>query len=215
MSTSYLMISLINDTGKEEYSYIHHLVYEAFIADRTPKMTINHKDERKWNNHYKNLNELSYGENTHYSRKKIVESYDSIFKTGSVSWHSDVLYWMCDQMVLYNKSASEICDMMGATQERDRSRIISTLFMLRHGKGNPYISAKYDFSKYNASALRKGSLRKYSEPVYSAINYFIDRGFSNSEIARILGIPRQTIYNYRTNNFSNNKEGSTTIEKVS
>jgi hypothetical protein len=214
-SAQYNILNLVDDNGNSIYKYIHHLVYEAFIDKRTPKMTINHIDECKWNNHYTNLNELSYGENTHYSKQRISNSYDSIFKHKSLTWEPKVLEWMCDQMANHNKSASEICDILGATHERDRSRIISVLFCLREGKGNPFISKKYDFSNYNPSELRKKSLQKYDTPTYNAINYFINNEFSNSEISKILEIPRQTIYSYRLNYFLNNKEGSTTIEKVS
>lgn len=217
MSKKYLMVSLVDDSGISDDRYIHHLVYETYYGPRTPKMTIHHIDEYKWNNYIGNLKEVTYTENTFGSRRSISDSYKSIFNHQGMTWAPETLDWMCDQMANYNKSTSEICDMLGVTYERDRSRVISLLSGLRRGKVNAYISDKYDFSNYKPNELRKESLKRYDASAYNAIRYFIKKGFTNIQIAEILEIPRQTINRYRkqyNENFINCKEGSTTIESI-
>lgn len=213
-SQDYLIINIVNDDGESTDKYIHHLVYETYIGERTPKMTIHHRDERKWNNYVKNLKEVTYTENTFEARRAISNSYSTIFTHHGATWAPETLDWMCDQMANYNRSTSEICDMLGVTYERDRSRVICLLSGLRRGKVNTYISSKYDFSNYCPDELRKKSLKKYDESAYNAILYFIRKGFTNNQIAEILKIPRQTINRYRKYYYLDNKEGSTTIESI-
>lgn len=197
-SKNYLIASLTDDTGKILDRYVHHLVYEAFIGTRTVGKVIDHINEKKWDNSVENLQEITYGENTLKSRDALSKSYtDQMWNNVSRLWSNDLLHWLCEQMAVYNRSASDICDLLGATSERDRTRITSMLFSLRSGRSNRSIASQYDFSNYNANLLKSISNRKYSEPVYHAITYLKNEGKSNGEIGKILNIPRQTIYYYK------------------
>lgn len=209
LSKKYLIVSITSNDGVTRDRYIHHLVYEAFVGPRTKGMVIDHIDENRWNNYHVNLQEISYQENTIRSNQNISDSYLDLHYR---CWTDDILDWMCQQMVYHNRSGSQICDLLRLDKERDRSKVISLLFSLRKG-GQRSVSSKYDFSNYDAEALRIASNQRYPLPVYRAIDYFIDEGKTNVEIAKILGMPRQTVNMHRVRR-KRSKEGSETIESI-
>ena len=192
ISKKYLITVLVNNTGEKQYKYIHHLVYETYNGARHKKYVIDHIDEKKWNNHKDNLQEITYGQNTQKASEAIRRSYQSdIFTITNKKWSYLLIDHLCREMER-GKSASDICDSLNLTKERDRNAIIGKLFELRN---NPYINKKYDFSKYNPTELKIKSLNKYSKEVYKSILFLNSIGYSNTEIAKILEIPRQSIYN--------------------
>lgn len=60
----YLVHNIVGDV-----KYVHHMVYEAYIGNRTPGMTINHKDGDRLNNHVSNLEEVTYARNNEHARE--------------------------------------------------------------------------------------------------------------------------------------------------
>ena len=50
--------------NKRKYAYIHTLVAESFICHRPDGLVVNHKDGNKLNNHFSNLEWVTYKQNT-------------------------------------------------------------------------------------------------------------------------------------------------------
>lgn len=62
----YLTVGLC-DSGTQKSYYVHRLVAEQFVPNPLHKPCVNHKDGDKTNNHYRNLEWVTYQENTkHY-----------------------------------------------------------------------------------------------------------------------------------------------------
>lgn len=60
----YMRVSLHRKYG---YLYTHRLVAEAWVDDSKTYLTVNHKDENKTNNYYRNLEWLTIKDNYNYS----------------------------------------------------------------------------------------------------------------------------------------------------
>jgi hypothetical protein len=70
-SSGYLKVSLIDNEGNKNYYKIHRLVAYFFIEKNDENKIVNHKDEDKLNNYFKNLEWLNdRGENVRYSMRK-------------------------------------------------------------------------------------------------------------------------------------------------
>lgn len=65
-SSGYIIVSIRNNEGILTPSSVHSLVAEAFIPNPENKDQINHIDEDKTNNYYKNLNWMTAKENINY-----------------------------------------------------------------------------------------------------------------------------------------------------
>jgi hypothetical protein len=64
--TGYYVVNLSN--GKKSIQhYVHFLVAQAFIGNRNGRLTINHKDGNKLNNHISNLEYCTYAENNRHA----------------------------------------------------------------------------------------------------------------------------------------------------
>ena len=75
-SAGYLRVTLSKENVTKRY-LLHRLVYETFIGEIPPKMTIHHIDEDKTNNHINNLLVCTSRQNNHFSR--VVKGY-KLFK---------------------------------------------------------------------------------------------------------------------------------------
>lgn len=64
-SSGYLKVGLWKD-GTHHNRYIHHLVFEAFVGKRDPKLELNHIDEDSQNNCLDNLEEVTPIANKHH-----------------------------------------------------------------------------------------------------------------------------------------------------
>lgn len=213
MAKAYITIGLYKDHHIADL-YIHRLVYQAYIGELRQvneygkRVVIDHKDDCRWNNHYSNLQELTYGANTLKSRTTISDSFNLKVRT----WDDELLHFICQQMES-GLSVSQIADLLGVTGEKDRHAIISLTYRLRSGKHYTSIASQYDLNTYDAELLRIKSLQKYSEPVYHAIDYLTNvLHLSVREIADILHLSVKMVASHR--NAYCNLEGSTTIETV-
>lgn len=65
MSGRYLFVSLYQD-GKQYYKEIHRMVAIAWVTNPKKLPSVNHKDRKRWNNYYKNLEWCTDRENTSY-----------------------------------------------------------------------------------------------------------------------------------------------------
>lgn len=102
----YYEVALQTDDYKQKMKRVNRLVAEAFIPNPSNLSEVNHKDENKLNNNVDNLEWLSHGDNSRYSKsmrvaqvdgERIVKVYDSITKasieTGrSISYIRNVCY---------------------------------------------------------------------------------------------------------------------------
>lgn len=102
----YYEVALQTDDYKQKMKRVNRLVAEAFIPNPSNLREVNHKDENKLNNNVDNLEWLSHGDNSRYSKsmrvaqvdgERIVKVYDSITKasieTGrSISYIRNVCY---------------------------------------------------------------------------------------------------------------------------
>lgn len=59
----------LHKDGKMTVLYIHRLVAEAFIPNPEEKPTVNHIDENKENNHWTNLNWMTFAENNKHGTR--------------------------------------------------------------------------------------------------------------------------------------------------
>lgn len=74
ITNTYLAVTLCDDINKEYTYYIHQLVAFKFIENNNDENNVvNHIDENKLNNYYKNLEYISIKENTVYSCGKKVK----------------------------------------------------------------------------------------------------------------------------------------------
>ena len=64
--TGYILVRIYDKEGKVKYPRVHRLVAEAFIPNPENKPDVNHIDEDKSNNYYKNLNWMTRKENINY-----------------------------------------------------------------------------------------------------------------------------------------------------
>lgn len=215
MSKKYLIIALTRD--KTFYLYVHRLVYQAYVGDLRKvndageKVVIDHKDEMRWNNHYTNLQEITYAENTMRSRDAIANSFNGNFTTAIRTWGEDLIRFICEQLE-NGFSTSQISDLLQLTSERDRHAMITLVYRLRKGDNYTEITKDYNFPTIDPNALQIRAKRKYPDALYRAIRYMVlvDK-LTSSEIRQILDIDRHFIDNYIHNHC---KEGSTTIETV-
>lgn len=86
----YHRIMMYNDSGKRKSMGVHRVVYSCFVGDLADGLTIDHKDENKKNNHYSNLEQMTFEENCSKSvngkcdprnnRKLTREIIESVFK---------------------------------------------------------------------------------------------------------------------------------------
>jgi len=84
-SSGYLRVSLYFNSIKKYHS-VHRLVAEAFIKNPKENKIVNHKDENKKNNHYKNLEWCTYSENILHGNdiEKMLKSRTGKFKRKKV-----------------------------------------------------------------------------------------------------------------------------------
>jgi len=68
-NSGYRMVQL-GVAGKRHRRYVHRLVAASFVGEPSfPKLTVNHKDGDKLNNHFSNLEWMSYGENNSHAAR--------------------------------------------------------------------------------------------------------------------------------------------------
>lgn len=82
------------DHGSSKICFIHVLVAEHFVGERpSANHRVNHKDGRKWNNYYKNLEWLTQSENLKHAydtglRRKPIGENNPNYKHGKYSRRS-------------------------------------------------------------------------------------------------------------------------------
>jgi hypothetical protein len=76
-ATGYFKIQLIDNNNNKNNYLIHRLIAYFFISKENENKIVNHKDENKLNNYYKNLEWLNdRGENIKYSMSKNISQID-------------------------------------------------------------------------------------------------------------------------------------------
>lgn len=206
-SKKYRIVNLYDQTLKDRISYyVHHLVYEAYIGSRPTDRSkvIDHIDNHPWNNYYKNLQLITYKENTMKDAQAIADSYNSsldkhLFNIhGSYSYTNDVIEKIC-QMMVEGRSSSEISKYFGIEDEKSRARMQNLCYRLRNHLTREDISSKYDFSDYDTSYSKicannqDGNIT--SKEMEATICRMLDRGFTNEQISELTDIEPRVIKN--------------------
>lgn len=206
-SKKYRIVNLYDyDLKTNPSHYVHHLVYEAYIGHRPTDRSkvIDHIDNHPWNNYYKNLQLITYRENTMKDAQAISDSYNSsldehLFNMhGSYSYTNEVIEKIC-QLMMDGKSSSEISKYFGVEDEKSRARMQTLCYRLRNHLTRSDISSKYDFSNYDTSYSKICGNNKdgniTSKEMEATICRMIDRGFSSQEISELTDIDPRVISN--------------------
>jgi len=90
---NYHRIMMYNDDGKRKSMAVHRVVYQCFVGELIDGLTIDHQDSIKSNNHFSNLVQMSFSENSkkenvgktnpRSNRKLTPEIINSVFKMRS------------------------------------------------------------------------------------------------------------------------------------
>jgi hypothetical protein len=75
----YLYVGLsLGKSQTVKKSYLHHLVYEAYIGERTKGLVIDHRDRDNTNNSVYNLRQITHSENS-FNRKNKSSKYRGVY----------------------------------------------------------------------------------------------------------------------------------------
>ena len=143
----YAVTSLIDDTGFRYPRKIHRLIYRAFIGEIPNGMTVDHRDNKKWNNVSSNLQLLTAGENA-----------IKAFREGKsiARWTDSEIEIMC-KMLSNGCTNREIASAIGYDYDADRPTLNHILFAIRHGLVHMSIASKYKIDQYKGTVNRPDS----------------------------------------------------------
>lgn len=125
---------------------LHRLVYTAWVGPIPSGYVIDHKDNQKWNNDYKNLQAITPFQN---SRKA---AQDGIYNS-SFHWTEDAVKNVCELMAK-NLTVKEIADKFGihSSNKRLYKNFRNQLYHIRKmNRAWVDVSSQYDFSKYTGN----------------------------------------------------------------
>ena len=69
-NSGYYRVTLSKNDKRKRFS-VHRLVYENFVGEIPEGLVINHIDENRFNNNYKNLEACTQKQNNHHSRDSL------------------------------------------------------------------------------------------------------------------------------------------------
>lgn len=159
---------------------IHRLVYSTWIREIPNGYHIDHKDNRKYNNHISNLQLMTLQENV----RKAVN--DFRFKS-TINWDENKIIAVCE-MMQNNLSVKDIADKMGIKVEDKKlyKNFRNQLYNLRNGNRSwKDITSKYDFSKYNGNIIPDST---YRDDEVSYMRELFAAGYEPKEIANIMNL---------------------------
>lgn len=144
---------------------IHRLVYEAWINTIPESFTINHIDGNKFNNHYSNLELMSFSENVRHAHNNGLRK-DSKLAENQV-------YNLC-YMIENGIKFKDICKYFDVYTKKDIKNLSGTIADIRRGKIWKDISCKFDLDTSYIGKLRPDKVHK--------ICCMLDAGYSIEDI---------------------------------
>ena len=156
---------------------IHRLVYAAWVGKIPEGYVIDHIDNIKWNNHYTNLQAITFAEN---SRKAAT---DGLYKS-SIDWNEEKVQLVCEMMEA-NYSIKDIAAKFNITPQDHTlyKNFRNQLYNFRkHQRSWIDITSKFNFDNYDGF-LRPDS--KYRDSEILEMRELYAAGYSMTEIADI------------------------------
>lgn len=196
----YPMVSLRINNQKNEYKSmtVHVLIAMTWMPEEwDPALVVNHKDGRKYNSVYSNLEVITNAENI----KHAVEN-GLLVSNGPRSFFDyDTIVKICEAME-QGMSNNEIRKYASIPKSYNDDSLSRFLWGLRSGKNYSYITENYDFSNWNSkinfvSPDKDGCAVGRLIHIENVCKLLATTELSNKEIEKETGVSTYTIQNIR------------------
>lgn len=196
----YPMVSLRINNQKNEYKSmtVHVLIAMTWMPEEwDPVLVVNHKDGRKYNSVYSNLEVITNAENI----KHAVEN-GLLVSNGPRSFFDyDTIVKICEAME-QGMSNNEIRKYASIPKSYNDDSLSRFLWGLRSGKNYSYITENYDFSNWNSkinfvSPDKDGCAVGRLIHIENVCKLLATTELSNKEIEKETGVSTYTIQNIR------------------
>lgn len=196
----YPMVSLRINNQKNEYKSmtVHVLIAMTWMPEEwDPALVVNHKDGRKYNSVYSNLEVITNAENI----KHAVEN-GLLVSNGPRSFFDyDTIVKICEAME-QGMSNNEIRKYASIPKSYNDDSLSRFLWGLRSGKNYSYITENYDFSNWNSkinfvSPDKDGCAVGRLMHIENVCKLLATTELSNKEIEKETGVSTYTIQNIR------------------
>lgn len=181
----YLVASILDDTGFRSPRKVHRLVYMTYFGPIPPNMTVDHKDNSRWNCDASNLQLLTSKDN---ALKAFRES------ASVARWSDDEIHTIC-AMLEAGKSNRDIASAIGYDYDADRKTLNHFIFMIRHGRVHSDIAFRYDIKEYMGTINRPD--HKLNTSDIDTVRKMLADGIQVIDIARKYGCSSSTIRKIR------------------
>ena len=179
----YKVVTVTDDHGFRAPRKVHRLVYLAFVGKLDPSKVIDHKDDKKLNNHYTNLQQITSSENS-------VKSFITGKNKDKVVWSKEFIEEIC-KLIVKNLSEKEIFETLGIDYESNKKQCNILLGKLRRNEIHSDITSKYDLSNYITSINKKDVKLSVNQVKVLYIRLLFD-DVSVAELTRLYGITYST-----------------------
>lgn len=181
-NNGYIRYSFNNEIYKGIKKYAHRILYETWVGNIPEDFVIDHKDGHKWNTCVDNLEAVTRQENN-------IRAYMLELRPNVIEYSNNEIRDIC-RLLQDGSDTSDIYEYFGAYSNKERQNIMMLVHRLRKGNYRKYITNDYNIPKSDEIKYES----KYSEDIIRKIKKLINDGLGDTEISRILNIPRQTIH---------------------
>lgn len=129
---------------------VHRLVYETYIGELDPNLVVDHKDDRRYHNHWSNLQQITIKENTRKAFMSVNNPHNNI-------WTLDEIEMIC-YLLEQNMPTREIADYIGRDYDAIRVDFNHLIHRLINGVSYTDIAARYELSNYNSSLNKRDAV---------------------------------------------------------
>lgn len=127
----YLTATVTDDRAFRAPRKVHQLVYAAHVGNLDKSLVIDHHDNVKTHNHYKNLNQITVAENV---QKGALH--------GRFEWSNEDIQKICEG-IKAGYDGVKIADMLGMKYDEERIRINHIIHRIKTGKSYRAIAVRY------------------------------------------------------------------------
>ena len=146
----YLTVTITDENGFRSPRKIHRLVYLAYVGPFEAGKIIDHIDDKKHNNYYKNLQQITQPQN---SSKSFITGKNK----SKVVWTKDIIHDICEYLSL-GWTNKEIFKSLGINYKMERDKCNHLIGDLLNGRQHKDITINYDFSN-RISCLNKKDIK--------------------------------------------------------